>query len=393
MRNRQLRLTMHLLSLILAGFLLSACGGGISGTGDGGIIVAQPDATATADAPNVVTDSNTEDVQDGDDSDASGSIAGPISSTDQLPTGIDNVVPDLSQIAGTIIQSGSNATNISASLQLAMNLQLISVELQQLQAGVTSNQNLQLTPAASTFFDSTLTLTQADSDSVINLSNDNTLQTVFSTSSGRLLYLFRENQRLTLRRIDLAQNSLFQASLIPLGNATDIVAEAVINNNGDLTIIRSLATTESTVTFADHPTDTTVPSQREIINTDGTTLVLETCTRATAANSCLLDSDWTATTSTEDTATGSIFSQASAVIEMQLATIESPLDTLPVGVISAAIASTEDDQAVVDNLQCGLQVFMQTLRPFCIQPQPFELEGTVFQETLSGGQIFYQQLP
>jgi len=357
-------------------------------------VVASPVPATAADVPNAVTDGNTEDVQDGSaDEDDASDVAEPIAVADQLPASIDSVVPDLSQIANTIIQTGSSATNISASLQLAMNLQVIALELQQLQVEVTSSQNLQLTPAASTFFDSTLTLTQADSNSVINLSNDNTLQTVFSTSSDRLLYLLQENQRLTLRRIDLAQNSLFQASIIPLGNATDIVAEAVINTNGDLTIIRSLSTTERTVTFADHPTDITVQSQREIINPDGTTLVLETCTRATAANSCLLDSDWTATTSIEDTVTGSIFSEASAVIEMQLATIESPLATLPDDVISAAIASTEDDQAVEDNLQCGLQVFMQTLRPFCIQPQPFELDGTVFQETLSGGQIFYQQLP
>jgi len=121
--------------------------------------------------------------------------------------------------------------------------------------------------------------------------------------------------------------------------------------------------------------------------------VLETCTRATATNGCLLDSDWTAIASTSDTITGNLFVQASDTIELQLATIESPLDTLPDSVNSAVIASTEDDQNVEVNLQCGLQVFMQTLRPFCIQPQPLELDGILFQETLSAGEIFYQRLP
>ena len=391
MLNKQHRL-ISLTLLVLTGFILSACGGGISGTGDGGLIVAETDTAATVDAPNAIADSST-DAQDADGGDTSDGAADQAPGADQLPNGIDSVVPDLSQLASTIIQTGSNATSISESLQLALNLETIATELQQLQAEIISQQGLQVAVSVSTFFDNTLTLLQDGIESVINVSNDNSLQSVFSTNSNRTLYLLLENQRLTVRRIDLVQNSLFQASLVPLGNTADLVVEAVVNTNGNVRVIRSLSTTESTVTFADHPTDTTVQSQREIINPDGTTLVLETCTRATAANSCSLDSDWTATTSTGDTATGDLFVQASATIEMQLTTIESPLDALPGGVDSAVIASTENDQDVEENLQCGLQIFMQTLRPFCVQPQPFELNGTVFQETLSAGEIFYQRLP
>jgi len=205
--NKQHRL-ISLVLLVLTGFILSACGGGISGTGDGGLIVAQTDTTATVDAPNAIADGSTDEVQDADGGDASDGAADQAPDADQLPNGIDSVVPDLSQLASTIIQTGSNATSISESLQLALNLEIIATELQQLQAEIINQQSL--------------------------------------------LYLLLENQRLTVRRIDLAQNNLFQASLIPLGNATDLVVEAVVNTNGNLRIFRSLSTTENTVTFADH---------------------------------------------------------------------------------------------------------------------------------------------
>jgi len=234
-------------------------------------------------------------------------------------------------------------------------------------------------------FNNVAGFTLDNTDTIVASADAGDLRFFFSSNSERAIHLFQQDGTLTVRRLDRSSNSVFQATIVSLAESSIIAAD--LNENGIQTYLQSYSTMQFTAAFTQHPTDPTVPRQRELIDQTGTVTVLQNCTGA--ITDCISDSDFSNT----DTDIGMQFSNATQAIATALSVPENaPSNALPDGVNEAVLTTSAATQPTEDQILCGLQTVDGSIQFFCLRPLPLESDASVFSETVSGGEIFYQLL-
>ena len=360
-----------LLLTILTCLLLSACSGGIFGTGDGGPIdVIDPDTNGTNSPGDMVS----ETVANGDSSVATDNdgFTGSLDVSQLVPQSLQQLI--------------ARNENISQAQQLATQLSTLQEEVATILNSLIAGTGIP-DDNVSDAFDTTLRYTQANSETITASSDTLSASYFFNTNNERTIYLLRQNSTLTVRQLTRSNNTLLQATIISLPDGATVI-EADLNQNGTQTYLQTYSTDTGTVTFAQHPTDLTLPRQRDFIDDTANILIVQNCT--TATQDCDEDSNWTSTLTT-GTAIDAQFSNVRTVIDNSLAGITSPLSELPDTVNEAVLTLPTDTDPTDEQIQCGLQRVSESVRAFCVLPQPLGATN-LFSETLTGSEIFYQRL-
>jgi len=256
----------------------------------------------------------------------------------------------------------SNARNDGSSATVPFTTQLLTLTQEANEAinAISTDQAMQSPEVSAQFNDSRF-------NNVAGFTLDNTDTIVASADAGDLRFFFS------------------QATIVSLAESSIIAAD--LNENGIQTYLQSYSTMQFTAAFTQHPTDPTVPRQRELIDQTGTVTVLQNCTGA--ITDCISDSDFSNT----DTDIGMQFSNATQAIATALSVPENaPSNALPDGVNEAVLTTSAATQPTEDQILCGLQTVDGSIQFFCLRPLPLESDASVFSETVSGGEIFYQLL-
>lgn len=351
---------------------ISACGGGISGTGDGGpgIIVEQISEMGGTDGADSSVDGATEDT-----------------SAVASPTDAGNIAlsPDVSQLVPQVLQNLNTRTGDIDSVALALAAQLTALQ-QEVNVTLQSISTAPGTPdeSFSEQFDTANRYIQGNTETV--LANDATTSSsyLFSTNDERVIYVLQQGDTTTVRQLTKSSNDLLQANVISLTDGETVI-QADLNRNGTQSYITALSTTETSIVFEQHPTDTTIARHRELIDQSGNLQTIQSCTAS--SQNCVLDSSWTNT----DTATSTQFNNALTTIEGSLNSIIAPFGSIPPDTAEAVLTEPTSDNFTEEQILCGLQRVDSTTRVFCVQPPPFT-STSLFSETLAGGEIFYQLL-
>ena len=379
----------RVVTAIAVSIVLSACDGGISGTGDGGPVTIQPGDSADSTG-------NTNTIDSGIDSGSDSDVASPADSGDpttQSPDAGDIALPlpDLSLLVPeALLQTTLRNDGISATVPFTTELITLTQEVNETIESISAAQTMQTTAISSRFndsrFDNVLSFSIDGTDTIVASADATALRFFFSDNSARAIHLFQQDDTITLRRVDRNNNTVFQAKIVSVSESSTAIG-AALNNNGMQLYLESYSTAEFTTAFTHHPADPTIPRQRELIDPDGAVSVVQTCTGAIAE--CMSDSDYANT----DATTGTRFSNAAQAIANALSTPENaPLITLPDGVDEAVLATSVDAQPTEDQIQCGVQTVDNSIRLFCLRPLPLESDVSLFSETVAGGEIFYQRL-
>jgi len=374
-----------LLSAVAISLWLSACGGGISGTGDGGpqIIIESVDSSGNTGNPG---DSGSADstgaTTGGGDSgnvDASPTTASP--TTPNVPT------PDLSMLVPeTLLQARLRNDGVSATQPFIAQLVAVSQDVSATFDAFDSVQTNQ-TDVVSGPFNKTLSFSQNGTDTTLAWADTTQLRFLLTINSERAIHVLQENNKLTIRRVDRINNAVFHAIVKTLPEGS--VVEADLNNNGDQKYLQTYSGPQFTAAYMQHPTDTAITRQRELIEPSGAVSVVQNC----SANSqnCNDDSAW----SNPSTSASTQLTEGTTQINSAIPTATLPQgllagDALPDNVTEAVVAATQNQQPTESEIQCGLQQVDNNVRAFCLQPLPLVSELVLFGEQLSGGQIFYQ---
>jgi len=379
------------LAAIAISILLSACGGGISGTGDGG-----PRITPTESLDNTGTASNvdagSDSAPDSSADSADSNVTDGADPTTQAPTinGTNLLLPDVSTLVpDALLQTNVRNEGISSTVSFTTQLITLTQEVTATINAINSDQATQAPEQSAQFNDSrfnNITGYSLDGTDIVVASADTTdLRFFFSDNSQRAIHVFQQDGALTVRRLDRNRNSVFQATIVSLTDSA--IIGAALNENGIQTYIQSYSTAQFTAAFIQHPTDPTIPRQRELIDPSGAVTVVENCTGVLA--DCLSDSDFS---STDANANLQFLNAAQTIATALSAPENAPLNTLADGVNEAVLAESGITQPTEDQIQCGLQTVDGNIRFFCFRPLPLESEVSLFSETVAGGQIFYQLL-
>ncbi len=373
---------------LLTSLLLGACSGGISGTGDGGPpIVINPEANTSEDVAGSDSGDGLSDNADSGVSDGSTDVnADPVINTDPVENNAPAASPDTSLLLPAILQQLILLDeNISAAQPLA--IELNSLQQQVIASpGLTNTTTGTPTVNVSDVFDTTLSFSTQDTETLLAASSTTNTSYLFSSNAERTFHLLQQNQSLTLRYLNRTTNTLTQARITQLSDAITIM-EADLNQNGQQSYLQlHLAAATSTV-FSQHPTNTSIARQRELIDENGNVQTVQTCNAET--QDCSLDNSWSNSSATSN----EIFSIALSAIEDTLDAIATPDFDLP-DEINEAVLTTAPDQSPTDaQIQCSIQRVSDTLRTFCYLPLPIPAAGqsiTIFSETLAGGEVFYR---
>lgn len=371
--NRKNDTSVSLISImfsVMVSLLISACSGGISGTGNGGQSVVNVD-----DNSGTGTDSSADG---GDDTDGGADAETPTDG-DSIPQ-----TPDTSQLVPAALQQLNSQSN-NASAALPLTAQLLTLQ-QQVITELEMTSSIAGTPTTniSNAFDSTLRYTFENSETLIARSSFSAVSFIFSTSNERTFYVLQEDRTVTLRHLNRNSNSLLQARVILTTNGATLI-EADLNQNGTQSYLQTYSNTAVTAVFAQQPTDPTIARQRELIDETGALIVVQNCT--SASQDCSLDSSWSNANSTNDV----LFFDAQSSIDTSLDGIATPAITLPDNISEAVITQVTNDQPTEEQIQCGIQRVTNEARTFCWVPQPLGTTS-LFSETLAGSEIFYQLL-
>ena len=371
--------------------LLSGCGGGISGTGDGSVV---------ADADNLPNADNNADGNIADGPSVPSSVG------DILGLNIDNAALAAllnlgASIPTPLIESIDNVSSDSSSRQFVEQLTLLSQELIAVGAGLALLDNPAFEDSAasdnpSNVFDTFLEFSDSDTNTLIQLTDDSSIASVFSENSERVIYALMQNNVITVRRTDIALNSVFQSALFTIDDSvsgsTSTIIEAAFNDNDTQTYLQTVSDDNTAVIFTRDPTDPLVEQQREIVDSTGNVTDLQTCIAAQSIDACQSDDSFTSITVSESgiATANTQFALAITQIASVASSLASPIDNLPQGLTEAVIADSIADQPLPADIQCGLQLFNDTVRAFCFEPLPLQPTGDIFLENVAGGVIFYQ---
>ncbi len=369
--NDSMKKITNLTFIVFLYFTAAACDGGISGTGDGGpIVITDPSGSTTG-------------------SEQSPLVNETMGSTDSMdvsaPLALSVPIPN------ALVNAQLRNEQVSSSEIFAKQFNLVASEISQIESQIAMNQNLAINSVNIGYFDNRIEYTNTENN-VLQWSNNNSTISLTSSNTARTLYFLQEEQTITLRRLDYPGNTLFQATVISTPENT--IIEATINNNGTLSYLRTITanTTLETIVFTQHPTDTNIASQREVITSEGAVTDIQMCTVAASTNSCQEQTDWSVVANSGNNNNFELFTTALSSIDAALMSLATPRNSLAENVSTAVIATTNANSPTTDQILCGLQMVNDNVRAFCLQPQPFIVEGSLFEETLSGGQVLYRAL-
>lgn len=365
-------------AILIAGLLTTACSGGISGTGDG--------------RPPIVVDNSTTLVVDADSSNLNSGTGDEPADVGETPTANGDEAPLVQPftvdipIPSALLELNSLNENISAAQ--ATTAQLITLQ-QQLATTLNSIETSQgvAEENINDAFDTTIRFVVNGTDTIVAQATSSALSYIFSNNEERAFQILQRDNGNTIRYLDRNSNALLQATFILLPGGITVI-EADMNNNGMQTYLQIRSGDVSTTVFSQHPTDTSIARQRELIDSSGNITILQNCTSAT--QDCESDDSW----SPANVGTGIQFESALTAIENSLAlsdadNINAQLVALPVSTNEAVLAQSTADQPTQEQIRCGIQRVSDVLRTFCVLPVPFDT-NSVYSETLDGGEIFYQ---
>lgn len=365
-----------LLIYVLACMFIGACGGGISGTGDGGtpIVIGPENNTGVADSSDAGADGNSLDAT---------VTPGPTGSDQSARTpDVSQLLPETLRLLIARNENASSAQPLATQLNALQQEVDIALQIANTVAG-TSEENI------SDEFATTLRHSLDNTETVIARSANTATSYLFSTSNERVIQVLQQDDNLTVRYLNRNLNSLLQAT-INSGTDDNTIIEADLNQNGIPSYLKILSTSLRTIVFEQHPTDTSIEQQRELLDPSGNILTVQNCTAA--SQNCAIDSNW----SNSDPVTDTQFNTDRTTIDNRLSVITSPLASLPDGVNEAVLSEETTQSPTDEQIQCGIQRLTNTgetntIRAFCFLPQPLG-PTSLFSETLAGGEIFYQLL-
>ena len=293
------------------------------------------------------------------------------------------LVPD------TLLEVNTRNEGISASVPFTAQLLTLTEEVTETISAIGSARATPTTEINSQFndtrFNNILSFSLQGTETIMASAEDTELGFFFSINSERAIHLLQQDDTVTLRRVDLSGNSVFQAKIVTLTNSTVIAAD--LNTLGIQSYLEAYSTDQFTAVVTQHPTDTSVPRQRELIDPTGTIFEVQNCTGP--IEDCSSDSDFSNT----DADIGLQFLIATRTFAAALSEPgNAPSLTLPDNVNEAVITATANLTPTEDQIQCGLQRVDNNTRFFCLRPLPLESDINLFSETVSGGAIFYQAL-
>jgi len=354
--------------------LLSACGGGIEGTGDGGIILPQPTdsmvdgaAPNTADSGSHESDSTTDESPNGE-----GTVASQVafsSTNSTIPAGL---ADGLNRVQNDSIMAPFIDTLASA-------MEELDVVTNAAISGQTTRQPI--------YFDYISETTTNDTTQIVRWSTDFKKVSTLSSNAHQVVQMLSSDGAVTLRYLDIINNTVYQFKSDSAGNSERTI-QADWNINGAQSYLTALINSNQTVAFVSHPTNANIVRQREISNITGEQADLQTCSDASCGN----DSSWVSLLGMDIAQANASYADARNRIGSD--SDRSPID-LPDNITEAVLAMTNNDAPTENEIQCGIQRLNNVesrVEYFCVEPLPLETTGTLFSETLSGGQVFYQRI-
>ncbi len=419
--------------LLVAGALLSACDGGISGTGDGGPIVVIPDAGSSP------TDSLPESLYYEHlttlPQQSVLALPAPLVSRPSTAQPLNSIAAAHSQLLGTVALTGIQVQTdfslieaaISESLQLCANeLQCTSVpsevltsyspeisatEQHQLQTFTgtdadssgrfVSFTDLTFGPSLSGYYDQSLTYSREDGSrvraqwtagsSIVSLLVDSstmTLHTLLEKNSTRNRMTFRVEDRSgsSVRVLNAVAES---AADVP--STVTVISDLYIDRVYD---VHAIGNDFNAAVFTRHPTDTNQARQRELITANGQIYNIQSCTNISDCN------DWiTVFTNAEsadpepDTKYTELEAQARDVAPSQGITVTN----LSADVLSFVLAAGTSAPSAADIVCSGQQQIpedsdSERTRLFCWQPLPLQQSVRVYRTISNSGTLEYQLL-
>jgi len=354
--------------------LLSACGGGIEGTSDGGPILPQPtDSVVDGSAPNTADSGSPEaDSSAGGSPEGDGTVA--FSSTSSM-------------IPAALADRLNRVPNDSIMTPFINTLASATEELDLITNAAISGQSMSQPLPDSIYFDQISQTTTNDSVEIIKWSTDFNRVSALTSNASQVVQMLTSNGAITLRYLNITDNTVYQFKSDNTDNNTRFI-QADLNTNGTQSYLTALINSNQTVAFVGHPTDAGVARQREISNNIGEQTDLQSCTDSLCEN----DNSWVSLLGTEVVQANASYADANNRVEST--TTQSPI-ALPDNIAEAVLAITNNETPTETEIQCGIQQLSHVasrIEYFCVEPLPLENTGILFSETLSGGQIFYQRI-
>lgn len=385
------------ISLGIALLVVSGCGGGISGTGDGIIVVTPDNSSDAGTAPD------------------SASQGGDLSNTAAIPFDLNS--PDLfnpllqstavinTQFAETtdvtvtsVLQDRitfykNTVAEISADTMalesaLADNFQQCpdsgpcDVITTSINTGETQFNSVSLTRGLSGYFDDQLSYTKPNGDNIsIKWSVNHNMVSVFADTSLSTTYSLIEKQpdRITFRQINKAANTLTQATLVADQPETTSIEADLVD-----WYVRVSSAVDQTVLYA-NAADNGMRRREAIINGDES-IFSESC----SIPDCVWQPDNALTTD-------SFNSTETTVGDFTQTYLNTPEDFVfeppPERFAVSNTALTINGNPLLDSLVCGGTFVQSMQRTFCWVPIPLEsIESQLFAESITDGIITYQPL-
>ena len=401
---RSLLLTVCCLTLV-------ACGGGISGTGDGGPII---NVGTLENVTGVdITGSDTTATEDTDtESTATQLQFFPsrlhinINETLLAASNLNSRFPDLTVLSLSQQLATEFAESLQQSLQTLQHLnglesQLLDLLLicdntnscDDLPATVTDStqtifSDIRYLPQTAGYFDKQLSFTTDNNTTVLRWTSDQQLVSLVTENNSALLYQFSDlaRSRTTLRREDKLTSTILHSVLISQGSANSIEVDL---HSDQQRYIRASADDESLILYAVHPTNPAITQVREAFNLSTSQFVIESC--LTQSESCdSWQSDQSSTNNPAD-----LFGDSQTSLGDFTQTLTADLTvTLPDIVNEFVIASaTDQPQPAARALVCGGQRVFSNLRSFCWQPLPLDDSVQIFEESKTDDSTVYRLLP
>ncbi len=390
---------------LLVAATLTACSGGISGTGDGGpIIVVDGDTT---DAGANSTDSNIPDATV-DMVVANQILPGNLLSQTRIDTtapASDGVAVESSVVDNAIVtnllntllsqynEAGSNVSTDITLLEPPLLEALNTCESQgrcstlpstasppSTAAEVTqSYSNIVFAQGTSGIFDKEFSYTREDGAQVtLQWNNQEDLLYFFIDTTNATTYSYTDKQQntVTLRHINKASSSVLQATIVTNSDSSITVEADLVE-----WYLRGTLTPQTTLIYAVNQQSPT--NRREATTPDGSTVVTETCDRS----NCLWQSEFSnSATEVFGNTESSLGDFSQTINNQQGITLPSSPDRL--------VISTSDDNGspALQSVSCGSVRVLDRRRTFCWQTFPAADERFVYKEIYNSGITGYRQV-
>lgn len=238
------------------------------------------------------------------------------------------------------------------------------------------------------YFDERLAYSRGDGTNVVlHWTHDFQLVSLLTDGGTETVYTLTDHRKseTTLRRADKSITTIIHAVLLNDSESNSLI-EADLNGS-EQHYVRAKAKSNSVILYSTHPTDATAAKYREAFTLPDNSYSIDTCTSVN--NVC---ENWIVQTSDAGDST-TLFTAAENTIGDFTTTISSDTrPVIPAGVDEFVIGESVAQQPKPLSLACAGQRVMDNIRTFCWQPLPLEISATLFEETLTSGGSIYRKL-